>query len=153
MPWNNTTIRKDVCNVLILDVCRRSLQHGFMWSKWTWHHFQNVRNRYNNLSSFMWYYSWNLSCSRLFTISKFLTQVASKSCRSMQLFGLILNLFDIVAEVWNTSWCCQTKQNVMTWGYGFDRKLFHLLHGMVFLTYVLWIFNGNVVSDLRVGDA
>ena len=34
-----------------------------------------------------------------FTISKFLTQVASKSCRSMQLFGSILNLFDAVAEV------------------------------------------------------
>ena len=22
----------------------------------------------------------------------------------------------------------------------------------LFLTYLLWIFNGNVVSDLRVGD-
>ena len=35
----------------------------------------------------------------LFTISKFLTQVASKSCICMQPFGSILNLFDAVAEV------------------------------------------------------
>ena len=32
-PWNNNTIRKVVCNFSILDVCRRTLQHGSMWSK------------------------------------------------------------------------------------------------------------------------
>ena len=63
--------------------------------------------------------------------TEFLTQVASKSCISMQLFGSILNLFDAVAEVWNTSWSCQTKQNVMKWGYRIDKKIFHLLHGVV----------------------
>ena len=34
-----------------------------------------------------------------FTITTFLTQVASKGCISMQLLGSILNLFDAVAEV------------------------------------------------------
>ena len=72
-----------------------------------------------------------VSCSRFLTISKFLTQVASKSCISMQLFDPVQNLFDAVAEVCNTSWCYQTKQNVMKWGCGIDRKIIHLSHGVV----------------------
>ena len=49
----------------------------------------------------------------------------------MQLFGSVLNLFDAVTEVCNMSWCYQTKQNVMKWGYGIDRKIIYLLHGVV----------------------
>ena len=35
-----------------------------------------------------------------------------------------------------------------------DRRIFHLLHGGCFqhTGYVLWFTNGNVVSDLSVGD-
>ena len=64
----------------------------------------------------------------------------------LSLFVPILSLSDAVAGMWNTSWCCQTKQNVMTCGYGIDGK--NLLHGAV-----VWFSNGNVVSDLRVDDA
>ena len=108
-PWNNDTIQKVVCNFSILDVCRRCLQHGFVWSKWTWYNFQNVRNR----TIFLLSRGTTLKNFRalffsflffLFEISKLLTQAASKSCISMQLFGSIFNLFDDVAEVWNTSW-------------------------------------------------
>ena len=45
------------------------------------------------------YFTWNQSlyccCSGYFTISTFLTQVASKCCRSMQLFGPILNFLTL----------------------------------------------------------
>ena len=83
------------------------------------------------------WHSLHFSCSRFLTISKFLTQVASKGCRSMQLLGQILNLFDAVAEVCNASWCCQTKQNE---GTGLIEKGFIYYMVWLFLTYVLWCF-------------
>ena len=100
----------------------------------------------------MWYNSLHFSCSRFLTVRTFLTQVASKSCRSMQLVGLILNLFDAVTDVCNTLWCCQTKENVMKWGYGIDRKVFHLLHGVVVFNICGVVFQCNIISDIRVGN-
>ena len=88
------------------------------------------------------------SVPRFLTINKFLTQVASKSCIRMHLFGSVLNLFDAVVEVCNTSWCYHTKQHVMKWGYGSDRKIIHLLHdvvvfnvGAIVWTHYNWYYN------------
>ena len=42
----------------------------------------------------------------------------------------------------------------MAWGYGTDGKIFHLLRGVIVSNMrALGFFNGNVVSDLSVGDA
>ena len=54
----------------------------------------------------------------------------------MQPFGPILNHFDAVADVCNTSWC-----------FCFVFCLF------VCLFFHVFYFNGNIVSDLSVGDA
>ena len=65
--------------------------------------------------------------------------------------AFILNLFDAVAEF--ATCCGVVKLNKMKWGYEIERKIFHLLHGVVVFNIWLLFFNGNIISDLLVCDA
>ena len=49
--------------------------------------------------------------------------------------------------------CSVVKLNKMKWGCESDRKIFHLLHGVVVFNIWLLFLNGNITSDLWVGDA